>query len=93
MRKVQDNKFKQKDEGASPNPDLGEPWQVDHGEGEDVGAVELEVDGLGADPLVAAGHVVRLSLDLPPDLVPVSEHLQYVARTVHLTGFTRPIIR
>ena len=48
-----------------------------------MGAVELEVDGLGADALVAAGHVVRLALDLPADLVPVSEHLQYTAYIVY----------
>ena len=40
-----------------------------------IGRVELEADGLRADPLVAAGHAVCLGLDLLPDLVPVGEHL------------------
>ena len=61
--------------GLLPHGHLGKAGQVDHGETEDVGGVELEADGLRADALVAARHPVRLGLDLLPDLVPVREDL------------------
>jgi hypothetical protein len=46
--------------------DLGDAGEVDEREVEDVGAVDLEVDGLGRDALVLPRQPVRLLLDLLP---------------------------
>ena len=54
---------------------LREAGKINHGEAEHGGSEELEGDGLGTDPLVAARHPARLTGDLVPHLVPVSVDL------------------
>lgn len=54
-------------------PYLCETGQVNQCEVEDVRGVDLEVDGLTVDALVAAGYTRRLVLDLTLDIAKVSE--------------------
>jgi hypothetical protein len=54
---------------------LCEPWQIDQGEVEHIGAAYLQMYRQLRDTLVLAGDAIRLLLDLAPDLVEIDEAL------------------
>ena len=60
-------------EAGEFRPYLCETRQINQGEVKDVGRVDLEVDGLTVDALVATGYSRRLVLDLPLDVAEISE--------------------
>jgi hypothetical protein len=54
---------------------LCEPWQIDQGEVENIGAAYLQMYRQLRDAFVLASDTERLLLDLAPDLVEIDEAL------------------
>jgi hypothetical protein len=54
---------------------LSEPWQIDQGEVEHIGAAYLQMYRQLRDALVLASDAVRLLLDLAPDLIEIDKAL------------------
>ncbi len=52
---------------------LCQAWEIDQGQVQDKGRVDLEVDGLAVDALVVTGNACRLVLNLPLDVGEVGE--------------------